>query len=176
MRIRTVYIFILLSLISYRCGIYSFTGATLSADIKTISFQKFFDEAGTGPPTLSQQFTEEIKEYFQRNTSLNLVDNEGDLQLEGSIVGYRITPIAPKATGNRNFPDADVAGLQRLTITVKTTYINTKDEEKDFDKPFSFYADYDPETQTLNSIENELIDEIFKQIILDIFNATIADW
>lgn len=176
MKIRTAFTFIFLSLLSFRCGIYSFTGATLSADIKTLSIQQFFDEVGTGPPTLSQNFTERIKEYFQRNTSLNLIDNDGDLQLEGSIVGYRLTPIAPKATGNRNFPNADVAGLQRLTITVKTVYINTKDEEKDFERNFSFYADYDPETQSLNSIENDLIDEIFKQIILDIFNATIADW
>lgn len=176
MKTKAVSIVLLFSLISYSCGIYSFTGATLSPDIKTISIQKFYDEVGAGPPALSQKFTEDIKEYFQRNTSLNLVDNDGDLQLEGSIVGYRLTPIAPKAGGNRNFPDADVAGLQRLTITVKTVYVNTKDEEKDFDRNFSFYADYDPETQSLNSIENELIDEIFKQIILDIFNATIADW
>jgi hypothetical protein len=59
---------------------------------------------------------------------------------------------------------------------VKTTYINTTDDTKDFDQNFSFYADYDPETQNFNSIENELVTEIFDQIILDIFNATIADW
>ncbi len=176
MKAKVIIIFLSLTLISSSCGIYSFTGANLSPDIKTISIQKFFDETGAGPPTLSQLFTEEIKGYFQRNTNLELVDNDGDIQLEGSIVGYRITPIAPKAGGNRNFPNADVAGLQRLTITVKTAYINTKDEEKDFDRNFSFYADYDPETHTLTSIENELIQEIFNQIILDIFNATIADW
>jgi hypothetical protein len=165
-----------LILVSNGCGIYSFTGATLSPDIKTVSIQTFFDEVGTGPPNLSQKFTELFKEYFQRNTSLTLTDTEGDLQFEGSITGYRLSPIAPTSQANLNVPGADVAALQRLTITVKTTYINTTDETKDFDQNFSFYADYDPETQNFNSIENELVDEIFEQIILDIFNATIADW
>lgn len=158
------------------CGVYSFTGAVISPDIQTISIQTFFDEVGTGPPNMSQKFSELIREYFQRNTSLTLVDNQGDLQLEGSITGYRLSPIAPTAQGNLNVPGADVAALQRLTITVKTIYVNTRDESKDFDQNFSFYADYDPETQNFNSIEDELVDEIFDQIVLDIFNATIADW
>jgi hypothetical protein len=158
------------------CGVYSFTGATLSPDMKTISVQTFFDEAGNGPPTLSINFTESVKEYFQRNTSLSLVPNEGDLQLEGSIVRYDLAPLAPTATGNINFPDEGVAALQRLNITVKVVYVNLKDETKNFDQNFTFYADYDPQATDFNSVEAELVDEIFEQIILDIFNATIADW
>ena len=176
MKIRITILSLCLILISNACGIYSFTGATLSPDIKTISIQTFFDEVGTGPPNLSQKFTELMKEYFQRNTSLTLVDDEGDLQFEGSITIYRLSPMAPTSQGNLNVPGADVAALQRLTINVKTSYINTRDETKDFDQGFSFYADYDPETQNFNSIENDLVDEIFEQIVLDIFNATIADW
>lgn len=176
MKISSIIIFVSILFLLEGCGIYSFTGATLSPDIKTISIQTFYDEVGTGPPNLSQKFTEAIKEYYQRNTSLSLVDDEGDLQLEGSIVGYRLTPIAPKANANQNYPNADVAGLQRLTISVKTVYTNTKDETKDFDQQFSFYADYNPETQNFNSIEDDLVNEIFDQIILDIFNASIANW
>jgi hypothetical protein len=158
------------------CGVYSFTGATLSPEIETISIQVFYDEVGAGPPTLSNNFTEQIKEYYQRNTGLTLVDGLGDLQLEGSIVEYRITPIAPTASGNLNFENADIAGLQRLTIGLNVVYVNTIDESQSFEQRFSFYADYDPQLQTLSSIEDELIDEIFEQIILDIFNATIANW
>ena len=176
MKIKLTILSLSFLLISNACGIYSFTGATLSPDIKTISVQTFFDEIGTGPPNLSQKFTELFKEYFQRNTSLSIIDSEGDLQFEGSITGYRLSPIAPTSQGNLNVPGADIAALQRLTITVKTSYINITDETKDFDQNFSFYADYDPETQNFNSIENDLVDEIFEQIVLDIFNATIADW
>ena len=172
-----IIIAVFLSVFLMGCGVYSFTGANISPDVKTISIQTFYDEVGTGPPNLSQLFTEKIKDYYQQNTSLALVPAEGDLQLEGSIVGYKLTPIAPRAQGSNKFEDADIAALQRLTITVKVTYLNTQDDSFDFDgQNFSFYQDYDPEKQDFNSIEAQLVEEIYDAIILDIFNATVANW
>jgi len=175
--IKQFFICVLVPVFLTGCGVYSFTGANISPDIKTISIQTFYDEVGTGPPNLSQLFTEKIKDYYQQNTSLSLVSNEGDLQLEGSITGYRLTPMAPRASGSQNFQDADIAALQRLTITVKVTYLNTQDDSFDFDgQNFSFYQDYDPEKEDFNSIEATLVEEIYDAIILDIFNATVANW
>jgi len=114
------------------CGVYSFTGANIPPGTNTISIQTFYDEVGTGPPNLSQLFTEKIKDYYQQNTSLTIVPTEGDLQLEGSISGYRLTPMAPRASGSQNFEDTDIAALQRLTITVKVTYLSTQDDTFDF--------------------------------------------
>ena len=76
-----------------------------------------------------------------------------------------------------NFQDADIAALQRLTITVKVTYLNTRDDSYDFEgQNFSFYQDYDPEKEDFNSIEATLVEEIYDAIILDIFNASVANW
>jgi len=159
------------------CGVYSFTGANIPPEVKTISIQRFYDEVGTGPPNLSQLFTEKIRDYYQQNTSLTIVPNEGDLQIEGSIVGYRLTPMAPRSQGSTTFDDADIAALQRLTIDVNVTYISTVDDTFNFEgQRFSFYLDYDPERQDFNSIEADLVDEIYDAIILDIFNATVANW
>ena len=170
-------IFVLMLVFLTACGVYSFTGANIPAGTNTISIQTFYDEVGSGPPNLSQLFTEKIRDYYQQNTSLTIVPTEGDLQIEGSIVGYRLTPMAPKSSGNQNFNDADIAALQRLTITVKTTYLSTQDDSFDFEgQSFSFYVDYDPEKQDFNSIEATLVEEIYDAIILDIFNATVANW
>jgi len=175
--IRHFYIIFLFTIGLAGCGVYSFTGANISPEIKTISIQTFYDEVGTGPPNLSQLFTEKIRDYYQQNTSLSIVTNEGDLQLEGNIVGYRLTPMAPKSSGSQNFEDADIAALQRLTITVKVTYLNTQDDSYDFEsQSFSFYQDYDPEKQDFNSIEAALVEEIYDAIVLDIFNASVANW
>ncbi len=175
--IRQIFIFFLLTVVVAGCGVYSFTGANISPEIKTISIQTFYDEVGTGPPNLSQLFTENIKDYYQQNTSLTLTDSEGDLQLEGSITGYRLTPMAPRASGSQNFEDADIAALQRLTITIKVTYVNIQDDSYDFEsQAFSFYQDYDPEKEDFNSIEATLVEEIYEAIILDIFNASVANW
>jgi len=175
--IKQYFISVYLTIFLTGCGVYSFTGANISPDIKTISIQTFYDEVGTGPPNLSQLFTEKIRDYYQQNTSLSIVTNEGDLQLEGSIVGYRLTPMAPRASGSQNFENTDIAALQRLTITVKVTYLNTQDDSYDFEgQNFSFYQDYDPEKEDFNSIEATLVEEIYDAIVLDIFNASVANW
>ncbi len=167
-----LYVWALLLLSLGGCKYYSFTGANISPDIKTISIGNFVDRSGGGPPTLSQLFTEKARDYFQRNTSLSGVSSNGDLQIEGSITGYSLTPIAAQAS-NPNQPD--VAAQTRLTITVMVKYANTKDTEANFEQPFSFYADF-PQATPLASIQNQLIETISDQIMLDIFNKTVANW
>lgn len=156
------------------CGVYSFTGASLSPDVKTISIQNFYNESGNGPANLSQVFTERLKDYFQQNTNLTLVESDGDLQFEGSITGYGIAPVAAVASGNQDTPDE--AGQTRLTITVSVSYVNVQDDQFDFNRTFSFFDDFDPRRATLTSEEPRLIDTILERITFDIFNASVANW
>ena len=161
-----------LILIVCGCGIYSFTGVNTTAE--TVSIQNFFNDTGEGPADLSQRFTEELKDYFQQNTNLTLVDLDGDLQIEGSVTSYNTRPVAPTAA--RSDQVSDVAGLTRLTIQVSVNYVNTENEELNFNRGFSFYEDYDSRSSTLSAEEDRLIEIIFDQIVFDIFNATVADW
>jgi Lipopolysaccharide-assembly len=149
------------------CGPYSFSGTSLSPDIKTITVVNFAMATAGGPANLPLQLNEKLKEYYPRNTSLKLLPANGDLQLEGSITTYEVTPVAP--TSN------DQAALNRLTVTVQVKFSNNKDEEKNFDRSFSFYRDF-PQNQTLSQNESRLIPPILDQIVQDIFNATAADW
>lgn len=134
----------------------------------------FFNDSGAGPANIEQRFTEELKEFYQRNTQLELVRTNGDLQFSGAIKGYSLTPQAAVSSGNPNQPDR--AGQMRLTIRVEVEYINLSNEEENLTQTFSFFSDYDPRTTTLLDEENRLIDEIFDQIIQDIFTATVANW
>jgi len=153
------------------CGIYSFTGVAISAE--TISIANFYNDADGGPPELAQTFTNKLTDYFQSNTNFTLVSNNGELQLEGAVASYRISPVAPSAATGEFEASAQ---LTRLTITVKATYINTTDDSFNFeDRSFSFYTDFD-NSQSLTAVEAQLIDEIYDQIILDIFNASVANW
>ena len=154
------------------CGIYNFTGGTLTPDTKTISISQFYNNAPLGPSNMSAVFTETIKDYFQQNTSLELVDSNGDLQLDGFITNYTITPVAATA-GSQG--QADFSALSRITITVSATYTNVNDPTFDFDKSFSFFLDYD-NSINLASNEEAFVEEIFDQIVLDIFNASVANW
>lgn len=163
---------ILLMFVLTGCGNYTFTGTNTAA--KTISVQLFFNDSGQGPANLSQLFTEELRDYYQRNTSLNIVDNEGELQVDGSIVSYYTAPVAPRATGSDL--TSDVAGATRLTVSIQVNFLNTLNEEEDFTRNFQFYADFDSQTSTLTAEEDQLIETIFEQVVFDIFNATVANW
>ena len=158
----------------FGCGVYSFSGTTISPSVKTISVQQFYNDSDGGPPNMAQDFTDELRNYYQTNTSLAVTQFEGDLQIEGGIVGYRLTPVAPSSAGNNQ--QSDAAELTRLTITMQVSYVNTQDDQFDFDKSFSFYADYDNTIVTLDQVEDQLIDAIFDQIIQDIFNDSVANW
>jgi len=146
---------------------YSFKGASLDANLKTIQVSNIRMETAGGPANLSLEINEKLKEYFQRNTSLKINNNNPDLLIEGSIVGYELTPQAP--TGD------DKAGLNRITLRVQFRLTNRLDEDKNFEKEFSFYQDF-PQSQTLTQVEKALIPKLVDQIILDLFNKIAGDW
>lgn len=155
------------------CGVYSFTGASISPNVKTISIQNFFNNATLGPSNMSVLFTEKIKDYYQQNTSLSLIENNGDLQLEGYISDYTIAPVSATSSGNND--QADFSTVSRITISVFASYVNTQDDEFDFERKFSFFVDA-PQSEDISANEEQYVEEIFDQIILDIFNASVANW
>ena len=149
------------------CRFYSFTGASISTDVKTVTIQHFPNRAATIEPTLSQHFTEKLKDAFLGQTSLTLEPNGADLNFSGSIVKYEVKPIAIQAN--------EQAAQNRLTIAVKVTFENIKDNSKNFDQQFSRYADYDS-SQNLADIEADLIEEITTELVEDIFNKAVVNW
>ena len=167
---------LLLPLLFSGCSVkYSFTGTNINYElVKTFSVENFFNDSGGGPANMEQQFTETLKEYYQRNTQLELVRNNGDLQFSGSIVRYSLSPQAVVSSGDPNLPDR--AGQMRLTISVEVDYLNLSNEEENKKQTFTFFQDYDPRTVTLLDVENQLVEDIFETIIQDIFTATVANW
>lgn len=167
----------LITLLSFEissCGVYSFTGASISPTVETISIQTFYNNAALGPSNMSALFTERIKDYYLKNTSLVLIDEEGDLQIDGSIDNFTLTPVAVSASDEEN--GIDIASLTRITIYITASYTNIQDDQYDFDKSFSFIKDFDQNAESLSSVEEEYVNEIFDNIILDIFNSSVANW
>ena len=158
---------ILLSISLTSCGIYSFTGASIPTEAKTISVDYFTNKAATVQPSLSQVFTERLKDMLLEQTNLSLSENEGDLSFSGYISKYQIKPMAIKAN--------ETAGQNRLTIAVKVTYNNSLDSENNFEQTFSRYRDYDS-AQNISDIENTLIEEITNELAEDVFNKAFVNW
>ena len=143
---------------------YSFSGASIPPEAKTVSVQYFHNNASLAPPTLSQTFTEALKDKLSSQTRLGLINKGGDLSFEGSITGYSTAPIAIQST--------DQAALNRLTITISVKYFCSFDEKKNFEQSFTRYADY-TSSQSLTTVEEELIHTINEQLVQDIFNSAL---
>jgi len=164
---RILFIFLIIITALSSCGVYSFTGASISPEIKTISIQRFPNNAALVEPTLSEKITDALKDKFASQTNLTLVQSGGDLQIEGSITGYATTPVAIQAN--------QTAAQNRLTITLKVKFTNTFDESKDFNTTFSRHEDY-PSTQNLADVQETLIDQINEMLVEDIFNKAVVNW
>lgn len=135
-------------------------------EAKTISIAFFPNNAALVQPTLSQAFTEDMRNFFQTQSPLSLVQKGGDLHLEGAITDYRVGPVGVSS---------QTASTNRLTITVNVKFTNRLDSTKDFDNSFSRFVDF-PSSQNLVSVETELIRQINQQLIQDVFNKALINW
>lgn len=147
---------------------YKFNGASINYNlIKTISVSDFPIRAALVYPPLSEVFTNSLKDAYTQQTALQMVDVNGDLQVEGEITGY---DLSPQAVGTDAY-----ATMTRLTITVKVRFTNTKEPQYDFDRTFSAYQDFSS-TQMLSDVQDGLIETITDELVDLIFNATVANW
>ena len=170
-----LFFFAVVWLLCVSCGVYSFTGASVSPEAKTLSVAQFYNNALLGPSDMGNLLSEKLRQYFERNTSLSFVPEGGDILLSGQIDSYTINPVAPSASANQSQPD--YAALTRLTLVVSVTYVNAYDETFSFeDKKFSFFIDFDQNHTDFSNEERNLVEEILDQIVLDIFNQSLANW
>jgi len=149
------------------CGVYTFTGADIHPDAKTISVAYFQNQATLVQPTLSQQFTNDLQEYVIQQTNLNLIRSNGDLQFEGYISDYQIRPIS--------ISSSDQANQNRLSVKVFIRFTNQIEPEKSYEQTFTRYADFDSNLN-LSQIEESLLEEIISELIEDLFNKAVVNW
>lgn len=148
------------------CGVYSFTGASI--DGKNIYIHTLDNKARNVVPTLSPSLTSKIRSRILSQTGLAPVNSEdADYDISGSITAYNVT-----VTGVQN---TQTASTNRLTISIQIKFENRLDEKANFTETFSRFADF-PATQTLQSAEAGLIEEIGDQLANDIFNKAFVNW
>jgi len=146
---------------------YSLNGATIPIEAKTVSVAFFANNTTLGTPSISQKFTEKLRDVVSTQTNLSLMKQNGDLQFEGAITDYNVAPVAIQSN--------DQAANNRLTITVNVKYTNKFDLAKNFEQSFSRFADFKANT-SISSQEDVLLTEINRQLTEDIFNRAFNNW
>ena len=152
------------------CGIkikYSFTGASIPVEAKTISIATFQNRASLVVPGLTQTMTDALIDMCRAQTNLNMVSSGGDLSFEGEISDYKTQPLT--VSGNEQ------AAMNRFSISVRVRYVNSFNTELSFDQTFTRYQDYNS-ALNLSDVEASLTEEIVKMLTEDIFNRAFVNW
>lgn len=155
-----------LTLLLAGCGVYSPYGAQTSG-AKTYSVEPFEMVTPLASAASSLALTEALRDRIQRQSTLRLVDAEGELQFSGEIVTWEISPV--------NVQGDETAASNRLTIGIAIHYTNSKDDELSFDRTFTRFADYSSEFDLLQ-VEDALVEDIGSQLSQDVFNASLGNW
>ena len=169
---KKTFIVVIITLMAVSCGIYSFTGSSIPIGVETFQVDYFENTAGGKPgstiePGLDRDFTIALQDLIVNQTSLNLVNDGGDIIYSGEIIEYSVTPMASTAELK--------AAQNRLTMAVMVNYENVLNEEDNIEKRFSFYYDF-PGNLQVYDVKDSAFEEIFERITQDIFNETLAKW
>lgn len=163
--------FIVCSLIILCCSCkinMTFNGASIDyTKTHSISISDFPNHAPLVNPTLSNNLTEGIRDIFTRQTRLTVQRQSGDLELEGEIVGYQLTPMAISADS--------YSAETKLTVTVKVVFTNNVNPEESFEKSYSAFQTFDSNL-LLTDVQDELCETIITEIAENIYNDTVAKW
>ena len=147
---------------------YSFTGASISPLVKTVSIQYFQNRAPLVQPGLSQYITDALIDKCRAQTNLKFITGViGDVNFEGEINEYNTRPLTVAADAR--------AAMNRFTISVKVKFTNAIEPDLSFDQAFSRYEDYDSNLD-LSQVEKDLSDKIIEMIVEDIFNKAFVNW
>jgi hypothetical protein len=147
---------------------YAFNGASIDyTQTKTIAIADFLNNAEYVYPPLAQNFTEKLRDTYTRQTRLQLLKSEGDLNLEGEITSFVFTPMAIAADS--------YASETKLTIIMRVRFSNKANPEDDYEKQYSAFQTFDSD-RTIEEVQEELTSIMITEICDNIFNDTVAKW
>lgn len=147
---------------------YRFNGASIDySKTQSISIADFPNNAAMVNPNLSNNLSEGIRDIYSRQTRLQILRRGGDMELEGEIVDYALTPMAISAD--------NLSAETKLTITIKVRFTNNKAPEESFEKTYSAYQTFDS-SRLLTDVQDELCATMITELAENIYNDTVAKW
>lgn len=147
---------------------YKFNGASIDyTQIKTIQIAEFQNRSSYVWGPMASMFNNRLRDQFADHTKLIQVKRNGDLRLDGEITQY--------SQRNKSISSDGHSAQTELSMTVNVRFTNTKKHSEDFERQFTATATYET-TQSLNAVQEELVTQMTRDIVDQIFNATVANW
>ena len=161
--------FILTMAIIAGCTVsYKLTGASIDyTKVKTITLETFQNRAAYQWGPMAQIFNQTLNDVFVQQTKLVQVKNGGDLHFAGEITSYD--------QFNKSISSDGYSSMVQLKMTVNVRFTNNTNHDEDFERSFSAVRDFEA-SQPLESVQEELVTQMIKEIVESIFNAAVANW
>ena len=148
---------------------YKFNGSSINYEkVKTISFENFPNRSAAfvwGP--MESMYNTALQDIYMQQTRLKQVRQGGDLQLSGEIVNY---DAYNKGVGSDGY-----STMAELKMTVNVRFVNNTNPSENFERQFSASREYDASLQ-MSAVQEEKVTQMIKEIVEQIFNATVANW
>lgn len=151
------------------CSIsYKFNGASINYnETKTIQIADFPIRSSYVWGPMASIFNNQLKDVYANHTKLIQVKRNGDMKIEGEITQY--------SQRNKSVNSEGVSAQTELSMTVNVRFTNNANHREDFERQFTATQSYES-TRSLNSVQEELVTQMVKDITDQIFNATVANW
>ena len=147
---------------------YKFNGASVDySKTKTIQIADFPIRSSYVWGPMGPLFNNRLKDQFADHTKLIQVKRNGDMKIEGEITQY--------TQRNKAVTSEGTSAQTELSMTVNVRFTNTKNHAEDFEKQFTATSSYET-TRSLTSVQEELVMQMTKDLVDQIFNATVANW
>jgi hypothetical protein len=166
---KTPYMFIL-SIALFATGCYSFKGVSIPSDVNTFYVESFqlAASAAAAPADINQRFTDALRNKIRTESRLTYAETSPDVEFSGIVEGFSITAEAPQE-------GTSTVALNKFQINVKVSFVNNKDETKNWTNTFSFFRTFTSDKDFI-SVQDGLVTEIFKQLTDDVFNKAFTNW
>ena len=162
---------VMMAVVMTACSISSpFNGSSIDyTKVKSIAIETFPNRSvGFVWGPMESMFNTALQDIYTQQTRLQMVKRGGDLTLSGEITNYDAYNKGVGADG--------YSTMAELRMTVRVTFTNKSNPQENFEaKQFSASREYDA-TQQLASVQDELVNQMIKDIVDQIFNATVANW
>lgn len=155
--------------VAQSCSVsYKFNGASIDyTQVKTIQINDFPNRASYVWGPMASMFNNQLKDIFASHTKLMQVKRNGDMKIEGEITRYE--------QHNKSVSSEGYSAQTELSMTVNVRFTNNKNHTEDFERQFTATSTYET-TQSLNSVQEQLVTEMVKELTEQIFNASVANW
>lgn len=147
---------------------YKFNGASIDyTKVKSIQIADFPIRSTYVWGPMGPMFNNKLKDIFANHTRLQQVKRNGDMKLEGEITQYQ--------QRNKSVSSEGYSAQTELSITVNIRFVNNTNHNDDFERQFTASATYET-TKSLNAVQEQLVEQMVKDLTEQIFNATVANW